>query len=294
MKLTRFRELQAIIARFGADPAIAELDKALKDEGIDLSDHPERVVVGDTGLFLIDPRGKVTRTLLYIVNKNIRWGKRRSAEKIRQLVIQAQFQNKELINSCHKYHILNCDTLQRAQAEGWRSKYHAANRTDGTFFYRFHDRETILAESKNQQLHVCGNCLKLLSELTGENYSRDKFLPDTFFELDLGSLIASKVVDPNCPPAANVYGSDWPEISNRYKSIKGYQCEGVDCPHPDLSLPNLRKYLHCHHVDRDKQHNTFFNLKALCIYCHSRQPQHSHMQHSKELQQYIELIGISK
>jgi len=291
MDITKFRELRAIVAQLGADPVVAKLDKALKGDGLDL-DHPERIIVGETGLFLLNDRG-VTRALFYIVNKNIRWGRRATAEKIRKIILQKQFQNTELVKSCHRYHILNCDTLKKAQAEGWRSKYHAANRIDGTFFYRFLDRESILAESKNQQLHVCGNCLKLLSELTGEPYSRSQFLPGAFFDLDLGGLISSNEVDPNCPPAANIYGSDWREISSRYKAMKNYQCEGDDCPHPDLSPSNLKRYLHCHHVDRDKQHTTFFNLRALCVYCHAKQPQHSHMQNSPDLKKYLDLIGLT-
>jgi len=291
MEITKFKRLQLVIARLGADPVVAELDKRLQGEGISL-DHPERVIVGKTGLYYIDPRGKIVRALLYIVNRNIKWGISFIVEKTKQMVLDGQFQNPELIESCHKYHILNCDTLIKAQAEGWQSKYHAANRRDGTFFYRFLDGEVILAESKKQHLLICRNCLKLLSELTRRRYSRDRFSPGDFFSLDIGGLFSHRVVDPNCPPAADVYGPDWPEISERYKAMKGYKCEGESCPHQDLSSPNLKRYLHCHHIDRDKGHNTFFNLKALCIYCHAQQPQHSHVRSSPDYKKYMKLIGL--
>ena len=119
MDFTKFRKLQDIIVSLGADPVDIELHKALTDKGIVLDD-PERIVVGETGLFYIDPRGTVTRVLLYIVDKNIEWHKGDEGNNIRKILSQKDFGNPELLKTCHKYHFLNCITQEKAQTEGWR------------------------------------------------------------------------------------------------------------------------------------------------------------------------------
>jgi len=289
MDLTKFGNLQNIIASLGADPVDVELNKVLLGDGIDVD--PNQVVVGETGLFYLDPRGVVTRVLLYIVNKNIGWHKGDKGKNIRNMVALKDFDNSDLVVACHKYHILNCSTLEQAHIHGWKDKYKAAKRLDGTFFYRFLDHQTVLQEVRNQPLDVCGNCLRLLNQMTDNQYIKKGFVPDNFFSLSLEGLNKGVEVNPDCPPPPNIYAPDWQDISVKYRKMKGYQCEGENCPHRDLSAKNLRQYLHCHHVDREKQHNTFFNLKSLCVYCHSKQPQHGHMQNSNHLTKYLFQIG---
>jgi len=285
MDLTKFRKLKEIVALLGADPVEAALVRDLAGEGVDL-DHPERIIVGQTGLYYVDPSGLVTRVLLYIVDANIAWQKGRIRQRIRNMISQKDFDNPDLVNICHKYHILNCATQKQAQIEGWSGKYKAAQRLNGTFFYRFLDGENVLEEVKEQHLDVCGHCLRLLNDITGKQYEKKGFTPDIFFSLNL-SFIKRPQVNPHSPPPPNIYPPDWNDISARYRKIKSYQCEGEKCPHPDLSATHLRQYLHCHHIDREKQHSTFFNLKALCVYCHAKQPQHGHMKNSKQIKEYL-------
>ena len=187
MDLTKFSELKQIISRLGADPVEVELEKALNGEGIDL-DHPERVAACETGLYYIDPRGIVSRALLYIVDKNIGWHKGDKGREAKKLVASKDFNNPTLVKMCHKYHILNCSTLEQAQIHNWKDKYKAAKRLDGTFFYRFLDHQVVLEEVKEQGLEVSGNCLRLLNGLTKGKFIKHDFTSGAFFDFDLSGI----------------------------------------------------------------------------------------------------------
>ena len=90
----------------------------------------------------------------------------------------------------------------------------------------------------------------------------------------------------------NCYQQDWNKIAAEYKKKVNYQCEDPLCRFSDLSNSAMRRYLHCHHVNMDKTDNNFSNLKAFCLECHAKQPNHGHMQNS-QYRKYVELVDRS-
>ena len=61
-------------------------------------------------------------------------------------------------------------------------------------------------------------------------------------------------------------------MTRAYRASKGWCCEecGVD-------LSEYQEFLHTHHVNGIKYDVRPDNLKALCILCHSKQPNHRHL-----------------
>jgi len=70
MNFTKFERLKHEIARLGAKPIVAKLDKELLGEGVDL-DNPEQVVTCEGGVYYIDPSGVVAKVILHMVEMPI-------------------------------------------------------------------------------------------------------------------------------------------------------------------------------------------------------------------------------
>lgn len=70
----------------------------------------------------------------------------------------------------------------------------------------------------------------------------------------------------------NEYSEDWEIISRNYRNSMGYRCE--ICRVDLSSKPDL---LHTHHITGNKQNNDPWNLQALCILCHAKQPGHNNL-----------------
>jgi len=291
MDFTSFNKLRRVVAQFGASPVVANLDKVLTGEGIGIDANTDQVVVGDNGIYYVDPRGALTKAVVHIVDKNINDAYSR---KLKTSVMNGDFDSDDVLKDTHKYHLMKCVTIERADAGGWRKqKYHMSRKQDGCFFYRFVDEDKVLFPRENQKLYVCKNCLRELERVTEEHYSRESFDLKSFLSSDYEAFLNvdrdGKYAD-ECAP--NIYKKDWAKISKTYRGLIKYQCENPDCPCPDLSDTSYRKYLHTHHVSFDKSNNNYSNLKALCIYCHSNQPNHAHIKQLPEYTKYIKLRGL--
>lgn len=290
MKFTDFEKLRLVIEVLGASPVIANLENQFKGEGLSVHENIARIVIGDEGIYHIDPSGLLTKVIVNIVDKNI---SSRYAAELSQLVHNNDFESLKLLSDVHKYHLLKCKVIERAENEGWRDKYKMNRRTDGTFFYRFIENNEVYLERENQRLYVCKICLKEINRLLGSSDTREIFDIDDFF--------SSSVYETNRLPekgnyshlcAPNIYQNDWSEISKRYRALIHYQCENPDCPSPDLLSQNLHQYLHTHHLSLDKSNNQYSNLKALCVYCHANQPNHEQMKKTLDYIQYKRLRNI--
>lgn len=292
MKFTNFKKLQLVVKELGASPVIAKLEKQLTGEGVPVAENSERIVIGEGGIYQIDPSGLLTKVVIHIVDKNIH---SKYAIHLRELVVNQQFDSPQLVKDVHKYHLVKCKTIERAENEGWRKdRYRMSRRTDGSFFYRYLDSNSVLAEKEDQKLNVCKNCLSEINSLAVHTYSVSDFDLKLFlsseFEI-ITPLVRQGEYADMCVP--NLYKSDWSEISRKYRSLKEYQCESLDCPHPDLSETKFHKFLHTHHASLNKTNNDYLNLKAYCIYCHAHQPNHSQLLSSPDYKTYINLRGIS-
>lgn len=278
MKITDFQELTEIILSLGADPSIAKLDVKLKSGEIDV-DH-ERLIYGDNGVYFLREDGLLTKVLVHIVDKNIRY----VPEQLIRVAEQTDnYNSPDLVYHLHKYHILGCSTLVQAKNQGWRDKYKMSNNSNGIFKYRLLENNTVTKELNNQKLNCCKNCIKEYQQETNKEFSLEKFMSDGLtVALNANEFQSSDSSKPN------VYSNDWDQISNKYRSERNWICEGcgIDC-----SSAELKRHLHCHHKNMDKSNNRYVNLEALCIKCHSEQPGHSKLNEDPNLARFKNMIN---
>ena len=287
MKLTRFEELLREVQKLGASQVIVNLIKTLESGLEDLD--PEDIVFGEHGLFLVDERGILTRVIVHIVDKPI---DRFFPDETKNAIRNDDFDDSYVVKRVHKYHLVNCSTLKQAESGGWRDKYKMSQRRDGRFFYRFISDNKVYKINEDQLLEVCANCLKEINNKHKSNiiYTKMNFKPEIFFSDEFRDKwindVSFGMATGSIP---NLYQQDWKEISKKYKEKINYQCEGSGCKYPDLSKPDMRKYLHTHHLNMDKANNNYSNLEALCLACHADQPGHEHMK-NKHYRDYLKLI----
>ena len=266
-----FERLYAAVRRMGADSVdpdlvvrrgvtkIDPIDIQL-EEGIevDLSE----VGVTDNGLFIY--RGR--QVLLYIQDHGRR--------------VQDALDDGD---SGRRFHVAYCRTLEDMRSKGRYERYVATNDLSGEFYiagYDYDSREPINGKTR---LKVCKNCLSKL------NYRRAGRTRDQIVaEFDLKAFFATYQSSfPHMPSRRagefdGQYTADWGEVARRYKETKNFTCESCH-----LDLRNALSLLHVHHINGVKTNNSPANLKALCIQCHSQQPDHKHITVSDENSQRI-------
>ena len=290
MKFTRFDKLELAIRELGGSKVSAEFVKALSLGELDA--NPEDLISGDAGIYYLSPEGALTRVIIHIVDKDIR-GPYFNA-KLRQLIYNGQFDDDALVEQLHKFHLVRCRTIESAETGGWRDRYKMSNRRDGRFYYRFISDSDVYKELVDQRLYICMNCLHRIADagVIPHGMQKQQFVPKIFFEYtDADEMVGiGEYGEYGSQSVPNKYAKDWPLIAKSLKKKKGFQCEGLDCPHRDLSAPAMRKYLHAHHKDLDKSNNDFSNLEALCVYCHANEPNHSHMKGTRQYREYCDSI----
>jgi hypothetical protein len=182
-----------------------------------------------------------------------------------------------------RFHLAMCSTLARMMEEGlYKKRYVVATREDGKFnVHKIRDRNI---NKSDEQLNICKNCLE---ELHYKGYSyrmetqkrstmvRDFSLKSFFEEFGRTCVWAIPKYDAKHAPI-NVYSPHFYRIARAIKEQRGYRCEKPSCG-IDLSKPEDRRFLHAHHIDRDKSDNDPTNIRLLCIRCHADTFQHSHI-----------------
>ena len=235
--------------------SVAELE-VLASKGIDIA--PEEIIVLDDGTLAYKDR----RVVIYI----------------RDVSHFGQY------NTMPKFHLVNCKTLQDMRSKGKFSKYVGSIRTDGIFEV---NKISSGKKAVNQhlELDVCKNCL---SHLDYKQYSRNKyqvfnnFSLEEFFE-EYPTDFLSTPMHSSATSPLNTYADDWYTISQNKKERVNWHCEKCNI---DLRHPSHRRFLHVHHVDGRKENNHSYNLKALCIKCHSEEPMHGHMKAMPDLKEF--------
>ena len=171
-----------------------------------------------------------------------------------------------------KFHLTDCVTLQEMKAKGRFQRYRVTNNTEGIFEIHGINKYTGGPETAEAKLNVCKNCL---DRLNYQNYQRNKrqvydnFNLEVFFKTyqtyftDLPRDIGQS------QPG---YARDWDSISLNYRSSKKWCCENCG-----VKLVDHKRLLHTHHIDGVKHHNDYSNLRAVCLECHSKEPNHDHM-----------------
>jgi len=290
LRITKFEKLHLAIQLLGASKSAAEIIHQLESERVEAD--PSNLVYGESGIYYISPEGVLVKVILHLTDYKLDHGGK--SGNINKYINNDQFDSPQVLEDIHKYHLINCSTLQLAKSQGWRGRYSMSRRTDGSFFYRYLKNNKVFKEIDYQKLNICGNCLKEINTLTHPiKHTKNNFDPAYFFDNSLFdnqniNKDSSVQYSDSIPP--NIYPKDWKEISKRYRENVGYQCEDFNCSHSDLSEPELRKYLDCHHKDRDKSNISAANLIALCVLCHSRQPQHNHMAGDPRVKEYKQIL----
>lgn len=192
-----------------------------------------------------------------------------------------------------RFHLANCTTLQGMRENNRFNRYVVSINTNGYFHINIIENNQIRSEVK--RLSVCQNCLKyLVLDGFSSDWSKQKrtnyvanFNMESFFDKypKTPHLNIPKYNADNAP--VNTYTVDFPEISQSFKESLHWKCQqcGVSLEHPDL-----RKWLHVHHINGIKSDNLKKNLKAVCIRCHADEPSHEHMKSSidyKEFEKHI-------
>lgn len=188
-------------------------------------------------------------------------------------------------DSQYKFHISNCSTLIGFQKNNKYDKYVASINTTNIFNVNIIHGNSI-EKDKEVEMKVCKNCL---SKLNFDNYKtnygkKDEIfenfkLEDFFNKYQNQSIIKPKYNSVTAP--LDDYTSGFKEIKDKLKTSKNYSCEKCS-----LNLSKSKKFLHVHHVDGMRYNNKPENLKVLCIYCHSKEPAHSHMKNSPDYTEF--------
>lgn len=187
-------------------------------------------------------------------------------------------------DSGRKFHVAYCRTLEEMHSRGRYERYVATNDLSGEFYitgYDFDSRERIDGKTR---LKVCKNCL---GKLNYRHVGRTRDQTVAAFDLEV-FFDKYKSFFPHMPRRRagqfdGQYTADWGEVSRRYKETKDFTCESCR-----LDLRNAPHLLHVHHINGVKTNNSPANLKALCIQCHSQQPDHSRIPISDENAQRID------
>lgn len=180
-----------------------------------------------------------------------------------------------------RFHVATCKTLEGMWQKKRSERYVLYRRENGIFQINLMQDSEI--DIRHVKLDVCRNCL---TQLNWNNYNDENkkgkdnivaefSISDFFTKFTKSLLSATPSFDSDTAPL-NRYPKDWDIISREIKIKAKWRCENNTC-NIDLSDDLLRKFLHVHHIDGQRNNNKPHNLKALCIKCHAEEPHHGHM-----------------
>ena len=189
----------------------------------------------------------------------------------------------------YKYHVANCRTLREAFAGRRENRYVVSRRTDGIFLINLLSGNAVVEQNIYRQMHICKNCLQELEYggyISHRGAKEDRiyrgFQLEDFFRKYGGTPVTRVPRHTDGTAPLNVYADDFSKRADAYKEWRHWRCEkcGID-------LAETHHLLHAHHRDGDKSNNDSSNLQALCVACHSDQPDHSQLKYSPD---YRELL----
>ena len=189
--------------------------------------------------------------------------------------IKEQWVKNEYDDREYKYHIANCTTQVNMRLQGRINRYVISTRKDGVFEVTLRNSHTrrLMSENIEKPMNICKNCLNTMLG----SYPRDyNFF--NYYDFELAVFLKKYSTKLRHLPEFNNktapkddYPDNWKEISQKYRTNKGWKCEecGLDCN-------NNKSFLHCHHIG-PKYDSNYGNLQALCKDCHRKKPGHNNM-----------------
>jgi hypothetical protein len=243
-----------------------EYSRLISDEGLDIPSSELRVLADGTLAY------KNARVLLYIRDITI-YGTDRDERP--------------------RFHVADCHTLRQMRSGLRFDRYVVSVKTDGKFKLNIFQSGKS-RRSETVQLDVCQHCLGSLhfdgfrtdmpNEERGNRVTRFS-LTDFFRKYPISLHKHTPRYNSEDAPE-NTYAANISEISRRERAAVGWTCQ---CCGVVLSDPNLRQYLHLHHVNGQKYDNSRENLRVLCVECHAEQPSHSHVKRTGSYVRFREL-----
>jgi hypothetical protein len=300
MQFTKFLTLRKAIAALDANfirRQVARLENALSNRGCEFS--AENTVVTEEGIFYIDEgTGLTGKVAMYVGDFLIPLDVRLPSKKN----LRASYDDKEMLDSFHQYHLLRCNVLSRAETNGWKEPFRVTQRSDGTFYYRLLAQKNfgaappeLFQEIEAQKLYVCKNCLlKVNSLLEGiAEYEQESFEPKYFFDIDFSGSWCRYAPREGEEDEflADINPSDWRTICDTRKAQVSYHCESCDV---DLSRATYQKFLHIHRSSHSVKSSAYVRLECLCIACLSEKYQHEHVKEMPEYFEFLQEVGLRK
>ncbi|WP_368623423.1 HNH endonuclease [Paraburkholderia sp. BR13444] len=254
-----------LVERFGATHVVTEIDlpviDRLKGDGIDVT--ADQIQVLDDGTLAY----KGYRVLVYIRDVHA-MGNR---------------------DTMPKYHFAHCRTLEAMYRNQRSERYVVANSDSGLFHVNVMDGGV---RPQQVRLQVCQNCLAHIRwkgfDMQAARPSRlsivEQFKLTEFFVKYPRDLMSLQPGHSSDTAPINTYTDDWPEVSARTRSRRGYRCQRCS-----IVLAGVEsKYLHVHHQNGQKHDNSDENLEVLCVGCHADEPLHAHMKALPEYRAFID------
>jgi hypothetical protein len=188
-----------------------------------------------------------------------------------------------------KFHFYQCSTLNSMTATGKLKRYVVTQRKNGTFLVDTTMNGRTLKKDKEEKLLVCQHCLTWYNGQYKKHYSVDNFDIADFFEHFPNTPITYKPPHSDEDAPAQDYPPNWYSIAQSYKERHGWTCK--QCK---INLDSHRYLLHVHHLAGVKSYQQNYDLKALCVLCHSEQPNHQHMKekYASEIAKIKRLRGL--
>lgn len=151
-------------------------------------------------------------------------------------------------NSTPALHIFKCPTTLNLEY-----RMGATNTAKNTYYSKDDKID------KTTTLKICKDCLKAIKK----NY-KIKLGENTFnnfiLSLEENSRTRQTITD------RRGYILNWKQVSYCYRDSKKFTCEKCGFK---AQNDKEKRYLHTHHINRDKLDNTRSNFQCLCIKCHS-------------------------
>jgi hypothetical protein len=193
-----------------------------------------------------------------------------------------------------KFHVADCGTLQEMKQKKRFARYVVATRLDGTFRLNIINGGQKSEEVK--KLSVCQNCMNQLQfdgfQMTMARQARyalvNSFSIERFFQKYPKTLLVEVPKHDADTAPLNDYNQDFSQKSMALRAAANWTCQNVSCG-ISLAKPDLRRFLHIHHLNSIKSDDSASNLKILCIRCHADEPNHGHM---KTLPDYIHFTSL--